>query len=101
MVMSINLALLFNLYSFSTGRKLFALQQVKKLANGMGLAQLESLTDEAIEHDQRTRTLEGQWNATPDAPKRNDDLFSIDSRVDRTLAAIRNAAAAHAKSADA
>ncbi len=66
----------------------------------MKFAELESLTEEAIKHDGGTRALEAQWDATPNVPKKKEDVVRIDGRVDRTLVAIRNAAAAHAQSAE-
>jgi len=107
--MDASLSSLFNLYAFSTGRRLFALRQVQKLAKDMAFPELETHAAMAIKHDKKTRELDHQWSAIPGAAlkptttktaKKPTDAQRVDALVDRTLTSIRNAAVAQAEGAD-
>jgi hypothetical protein len=82
---------LFNLYVLSTGRRVFALQQVKPIAEELGEDALVTLLGRALEHDARTLRLESSWAASgyDSDPQR---VKRIDAQVDRTLSAIRDVA---------
>lgn len=51
----------FDLYQFPTGRRLFALRQVKERAEQMSLATIAELADEAVQHDEQTMHMEAAW----------------------------------------
>jgi hypothetical protein len=97
--MAVDLASLFNLYQFSTGRRIFALQQVLKAAKKLKLADLEAHVVAAIKHDRTTRKLDVQWQKQGSRPKSQGDASRIDPLVDRTLTALRDGAAAQAEGA--
>lgn len=97
--MTADLGTLLNLYVFSTGRRLFALQQVQKLASGRKLADLEAHVAAAIKHDKQTLTLEQQWETSGAAAPKG-EAARIDALVDRTLSALRDAAQAQAEGAE-
>lgn len=97
--MTADLGTLLNLYVFSTGRRLFALQQVRKLADERKLADLEAHVAAAIKHDKQTLAVEQQWETTgASAPK--GEAARIDALVDRTLSALCDAAQAQAEGAE-
>jgi len=97
--MTADLGTLLNLYVFSTGRRLVALQQVQKLASDRGLADLEAHVAAAIQHDRQTLALEKQWETSgASAPK--SEAARIDALVDRTLHALRDAAQAQAEGSE-
>lgn len=91
---------LLNLYVFSTGRRLFALKQVRPIAKDRGLSALEGHIAKAIKHDKKTRALELLWarQAAP-APEQK-EAPRVDALVDRALSALRDAAQAHADGAE-
>lgn len=97
--MSSSLQDLFNLYVFSTGRRMFALRQIKPIATEADHRALLIVVNKALEHDARTLRLETAWQASGyDAdPQR---VKKIDAKVDRTLTAMRDAAAAQALAAE-
>jgi hypothetical protein len=97
--MAADLATLFNLYQFSTGRRIFALQQVLKGAKKLKLADLEAHLTAAIKHDRATRKLDLEWQKQGSRSKSQGDASRIDPLVDRTLTALRDGAAAQAEGA--
>src|SRR5262245_43692903 len=107
--MDASLSSLFNLYTFSTDRRLFALHHVHKLAKDMGFPELETHAAMAIKHDKKTLELDRQWSATSSTAlkptttkitKKQTEAQRIDALVDRTLTSIRDAAVAQADGAD-
>jgi hypothetical protein len=102
--MDIALSSLINLYAFSTGRRLFALRQVHKLAKQMSLADLEAHTAAAIKHDHKTHEIELKWSALQHAPQAATadpgKTKRIDAQVDRALTAIRDTAQAQIAGAE-
>ncbi|MBK8256763.1 MAG: hypothetical protein IPK82_29340 [Polyangiaceae bacterium] len=99
-LMDISLASLINVYSLSTGRRLFALGQVMKVAKEQGYKDLAAHCDQALEHDHKTRALETAW-AAPNLPAAGPGAVQrIDLALDRTLVAIRDSAQAHADGAE-
>lgn len=81
---------IFNLYVFTTGRRLFALQRVRALAKEQRFTELMKHCDAAIEHDLATRAMERRWAGEPAASGTNPAAQRIDVLVDRTLGAIRD-----------
>lgn len=97
--MDASLGALINLYTFSTGRRLFAFRQVRKLALELALAELAAHADAAIAHDFTTRALETKFAAAPLVTRNQGKVQSMDVDVDKTLVAIRDAAQAQANGA--
>jgi hypothetical protein len=98
--MDVALASLLNLYDFSTGRRLFALQQVAKAALLADFKELAAHAHSAVKHDQSTRALETTWAATPAKPKGQAEVQKLDVLVDRALVSIRDTAQAQADGAE-
>jgi hypothetical protein len=104
--MDASLSSLFNFYDFSTGRRLFALSQVQKLAKDHAFAELSTHTATAIQHDKRTHELDLKWSEIPGAAvgskttKKLSKIQRIDAKVDRTLTALRDAAVAQIDGAE-
>jgi hypothetical protein len=98
--MDATLESLFDLYVFTTGRRLFALRQVRAVAHQLGFAELVKHCDAAISHDTATLDLERRWSGEP-AGDTNPQAQKIDVLVDRTLGAIRDHAVAQTQGAPA
>ena len=99
--MDVALASLLNLYAFSTGRRIFALQQIQKIARETSFEELDAHITPALKHDAKTREIERQWARIPvTAPRGQGEMQRIDALTDRTLTAIRDAAMAQAIGAD-
>jgi hypothetical protein len=81
---------LLNLYIFPTGRRLFALHQVRTLAHAQGFTELVEHCDATIAHDGDARELERRWAFEPAVADTNPAAQRIDVFVDRTLGAIRD-----------
>jgi hypothetical protein len=95
--MEVVLSALLTLYAYSTGRRLFALQQVKKEATLAGHVALAAHCDVAIDHDKSTRSLEARWLAqNPDA-QFSPEAKQLDIVVDVALGALRDAVDAAAR----
>jgi hypothetical protein len=90
---------LIKLYVFPTGRRLFALQQVLKLALAQGFGELTAHCQAAIQHDQATLVIERRYAGEPAAPGTNPAAQRLDALVDRTLTAIRDHAVAQTEGA--
>lgn len=91
---------LLNLYVFSTGRRLFALKQVHKLAKERDLGAIEAQVAKAIKHDKKTRSLELRWAKQGAPSPEQGEAPRVDALVDRALTALRDAAQAHADGAE-
>jgi hypothetical protein len=98
--MNADLASLFNLYVFPTGRRLFAHRQVQNLAEQKAIGDLAAHVAAAIKHDRKTLALEQEWGADETRPPADADAARIDNLVDRALSALRDAAQAQADGAD-
>ncbi len=83
------LAPFFNLYNFTTGRRLFAAAQVRQRAGDRGLSELVARVDIAIEHDEQTRVLDKKWEQHKAQPQPRNEARAIDVKIDRNLAAIQ------------
>ncbi len=98
--MDVSLALLLNLYAFSTGRRLFALHQTKAAATAAGLGALAAHCDQAIAHDEGTRDLEARWAGDKDASQYAPEARPVDLQVDTALISLRDAISAEARDVD-
>jgi len=97
------LSSLLNFYVFSTGRRLFAMQQVHKCAIDINWPELAAHVAMAIDHDKKTRALDFKWLEITKAPKAKrgqSPLQRIDAAVDNTLTAIRDTAIAQTRGAE-
>lgn len=97
--MDASLGALLNLYTFSTGRRLFAFRQVLKLGTELAFQQLVTHVQAAIAHDTTTRALETKYAAAPLVAKSQAKVQAIDLNVDKALVAIRDSAQAQANGA--
>jgi hypothetical protein len=89
--MDASLSALLNFYVFSTGRRLFAVKQVKTLAQSAKLKDIAAHADICITHDGETRTLEAQWSGKPEASQYSPEARQLDTHVDIALGALRDA----------
>lgn len=101
-MIDMSLGSLLNLYQFSTGRRLFAMQQVLTRAHQRSLPPLEAHIELCLEHDHQTRQLDARWSGkTGKQIHVTGEVLvqEVDSLVDRTLTALRNVAQAQADTA--
>jgi hypothetical protein len=98
--MDVTLASLLNLYVFSTGRRIFAVQHVGKAAAAAGLTAIATHCEKAVGHDQTTRDLEARWAGDRTASQFSPEARPIDTLVDIALGALRDAIDAEARDAD-
>lgn len=80
---------LFRLLRFSSGRRLFVLRQVRKLASELANPRLLARVDAAIAHELHVRKLERQWVRTKS--KRSTargDAKLIDAKLDRLISSM-------------
>lgn len=99
--METTLGSLFTFYAFTTGRRLFAMRQVKATAQQLGFDKLVAHCDKAIKYDLATRRLEERWRSEPSPSEAaaNPSARKIDILVDNTLVAIRDTAVAQKRGA--
>jgi len=95
--MDATLQTLLRFYAFSTGRRIFALREVKKLAVAAGQQALVLQCDAAIAHDRSTRALESKWSAGKDATLYSPETSQLDVLVDIALGALRDTIDAEAR----
>lgn len=91
------LSALLTFYVFSTGRRLFALQEVKKLATTEGFTTLSTHCDVAIEYDRNTRALEARWSGRKVGVQYSPLAKQIDIQVDTAVSALHDALELEAK----
>lgn len=89
--MDATLASLLSFYLFSTGRRLFAMQEVSALATAQSLGPLGVHCDLVIAHDTGTRALEATWSSDKDAAQYAPEAKQADILVDVALSALRDA----------
>ena len=95
--MPVTLATLITLYLFSTGRRLFAMQEVKKLATAENFTALASHCDVAIDHDRTARIVEARWLGRKTNTQYSPLAKHIDILVDTALTALHDGVATEAK----
>lgn len=99
--MDVSLGTLIDFYQFTTGRSLFALDQV--LAAAKDREKLDDVVEHvkvAIAHAKTVRSLESEYAVAQSAPKGNAKLVAIDVKVDRAVVALRDAMQAHVNASD-
>lgn len=92
-----DLTLLYNLYELSTGRRIFALGQVRDRALERGIMEVVAHVDAAIDHDRATRQTDTRWAARDQPAAVDAAVKPIDILLDRALSAMRDAAVAQAE----
>lgn len=95
--MPTHLASLLAFYVFSTGRRLFALQEVKKLAVADTFTSLTSHCDLAIEHDLATRVTEARWAGRKTGAQYSPLARQIDISIDTAVSALHDGLELEAK----
>jgi len=87
------------LFRSTTGRRLFALRNVRSAAHAQGFIELVKHCDAAVAHDLATREIERRWAGEPATSGGNPEAQRLDALVDRTLGAIRDHAVAQTQGA--
>ena len=95
--MPTHLAALLTFYVFSTGRRLFAMREVKKLAILDSFTDLANHCDVAIEHDVATRTTEARWAGRKTGAQYSPLARQIDINVDTAVSALHDGLELEAK----
>ncbi len=72
----------------STGRRLFALRQVREIAGNLGRNDLLAIVDEALQFDTNTYEMGLAWKRARELPRSRGNAVEIDIQIDRTLSAI-------------
>lgn len=88
--MSATLSSLFVFYQFSTGRRLFAMQELQKAAQIQGLPALAVFCTTAIDHDRTTRILEARWAGRKTGAHYAPITKNIDGQIDTALTALHD-----------
>lgn len=88
--MDTTLTAILSFYAFSTGRRMFALQQVAKEATAAGHAALAAHCDAALDHDRGTRDLEARWAGQTSESQYTPEARQLDLLVDAALVALRD-----------
>ncbi len=82
------------LLQFPTGRRMFALRQVRRVAEALGDTALVARVEAALEHEGRVFALERRWASDKNGQgAARGNAFQIDVLIDRTLSAIDGGAA--------
>lgn len=84
------LSALLSFYIFSSGRRLFAMQQVKSAADAAGFNALASHAEVCITHDRATRDLEAKWAGQKTGQSYAPEARQLDIYVDAALTALRD-----------
>jgi hypothetical protein len=97
--MDVTLAALLQFYVFSTGRRLFALGEVQKLATEGGHVALVAHCNAALVHDRTTMQKEAVWSTDKTAPQYVPEAKQVDTLVDVALGALRDSLEADVRDA--
>ncbi|MCG8423790.1 MAG: hypothetical protein MJE77_38325 [Proteobacteria bacterium] len=81
---------LFKLYQLTTGRRLFAMRQLRKLALARGMSALVQRIDEAMAHDRSTRRLDLEWQKARNEGTADPVLVELDRLLDSALVGLRD-----------
>lgn len=85
------LSTLLNFYSFTVGRRIFALSKVLEAAKAEKFSALVAHCEVALAHDRGTRTLEAKWSGQTNVTTGSTALKETDIATDNCLTAIRDA----------
>ncbi len=83
---------LFRLLILSTGRRMFALQQVRKLATQRGDTAIAERAQLALTHDRKTRVLDLAWSGMQNGGRSSPRTRTADARLDSSLSGLRGGA---------
>lgn len=97
--MDATLSALLRFYVFSTGRRLFALTEVQKLALECGHTAVAAHCGASIVHDRETLQKEAQWSNDKSASQYAPEAKQIDIVMDVALGALRDSLEADARDA--
>lgn len=97
--MDASLSALLHFYVFSTGRRLFALTEVQKLAGESGHVALGAHCAAAITHDRDTLQKEAKWSNDKSASQYAPEAKQTDIVMDVALGALRDSLEADARDA--
>jgi hypothetical protein len=79
--------------AISTGRRLFALEQMKTAAEAVGgNDEVVARIDEATAHEEQTRDLEGQWGSVRAGNLDSVGVGVLDPRLDKAISGVRDGA---------
>lgn len=82
-------------YNFSTGRRLYAIGQVRRAAAELGDELITRRADEALEHDRGTLEKERRWKiAKQQKSAGRGQAAALDNRLDRVLSGMHASVAA-------
>ncbi|MDI1448049.1 hypothetical protein [Polyangium sp. 6x1] len=91
--MDTSLAAIFDIYSFSLGRRLFAIAQVRSAALTSGEPDVVTFAESCVDHDETLRNMEAHWAARDEkAPAFAPEAKILDVAIDGVLGAIRDTA---------
>lgn len=95
--MRTSLSALLNLYVFSTGRRILAMTETKRIATAKGHAALATHCDTCITHDREALQVEARWSSDKDAPQYAPEAKQVDIFVDVAMGALRDSVEAEAR----
>lgn len=90
--MDITLGILFKLYGFSTGRRMYAMSLVRPIAVGLGNKRIVKHIDTALAHDRVTRALDLRWAGRALLNRGDGKLKEVDALTDNMITALRDGA---------
>lgn len=88
---------LLDLARLTAGRRIWALQQMRQVAESRGISLLIGRIDEAIAHDRYTVSLDSRLGSTPRNRLYSPRVTELRRLSNRTLTGIRDIALGHAK----
>ena len=97
--MRTSLSALLNLYVFSTGRRILAMTETKRIATTKGLTALVTHCDACVAHDREALQVEARWSSDKDAPQYAPEAKQVDILVDVAIGALRDTVEAEARDA--
>lgn len=97
--MSASLTALLSFYIFSTGRRIFAMTETKKVVAEKGHTVLAAHCDACIAHDRDALEVEARWSTDKDAPQYATEAKQVDILVDVALGALRDSIDAEVRDA--
>lgn len=98
--MDATLSALLVFYAFSTGRRMFALRQVKQAAQAAGHVDLAAHCEAAITQDSEVRAMEARWAGQGPEAQFGPEAKQLDVTVDGALAALRDGLDAAARASE-
>jgi hypothetical protein len=98
--MTTELESFFNLYQFTTGRRLFTLRQMHAAATERGLTPVARFLAGAIREEVRTVSLEAEWKRRGARLDQPGEAARLDWQIDRILNAVDTVADSHMRAAE-